>query len=97
MPFVFLTALTDRNSELKGRKLGAERHQAHRFRRASGGSAQVNLERVTVNGNAFGIAADGSNSTGGINMTIAENIRSWQILLQRSFCIPTSGCFFTQP
>jgi hypothetical protein len=28
----------------------------------SGGSAQVNLERVTVNGNAFGIAADGTNS-----------------------------------
>ena len=24
MPFVFLTALTDRNSELKGRQLGAD-------------------------------------------------------------------------
>jgi hypothetical protein len=32
---------------------------------ASGGSAQVALERVTVNGNAFGIAADGTNSTAG--------------------------------
>jgi hypothetical protein len=32
----------------------------------SGGSARVNLERVTVNGNAFGIAADGTNSTAGI-------------------------------
>src|SRR5260370_32595013 len=40
----------------------------------SGGTAQVNLERVTVNGNAFGIAADGSNSTGGINMTIADSM-----------------------
>jgi hypothetical protein len=40
----------------------------------SGGTAQVNLKRVTVNGNAFGIAADGSNSTGGINMTIADSM-----------------------
>jgi hypothetical protein len=40
----------------------------------SGGSARVNLERVTVNGNAFGIAADGSNSTAGINMTIANSM-----------------------
>ena len=40
----------------------------------SGGSAQVNLERVTVNGNAFGIAADGTGSTGGINMTIADSM-----------------------
>ena len=40
----------------------------------SGGSAQVNLERVTVNGNAFGIAADGTNSTAGINMTIADSM-----------------------
>jgi hypothetical protein len=41
---------------------------------ASGGTAQVALERVTINGNAFGIAADGSNSTGGINMTIADSM-----------------------
>jgi len=40
----------------------------------SGGSARVDLERVTVNGNAFGIAADGSNSTAGINMTIADSM-----------------------
>jgi hypothetical protein len=40
----------------------------------SGGTAQVNLEHVTVNGNAFGIATDGSNSTGGINMTIADSM-----------------------
>jgi hypothetical protein len=40
----------------------------------SGGSAQVALERVTVNGNAFGIAADGTGSTGGINMTIADSM-----------------------
>jgi hypothetical protein len=40
----------------------------------SGGSAQVNLERVSINGNAFGIAADGSNSTAGINMTIADSM-----------------------
>jgi hypothetical protein len=40
----------------------------------SGGSARVNLERVTVNGNAFGIAADGTGSTAGINMTIADSM-----------------------
>jgi hypothetical protein len=39
-----------------------------------GGSARVNLERVTVNGNAFGIAVDGSNSIAGINMTIADSM-----------------------
>lgn len=39
----------------------------------AGGSARVNLERVIVNGNAFGIAADGSNSTAGINMTIKDS------------------------
>jgi hypothetical protein len=38
------------------------------------GTAQVALERVTVNGNAFGIAADGTASTGGINMTIADSM-----------------------
>jgi hypothetical protein len=40
----------------------------------SGGTAQVALERVTVNGNAFGVAVDGSSSTGGINMTIADSM-----------------------
>jgi hypothetical protein len=40
----------------------------------SGGIAQVALERVVVSGNAFGIAADGSGSTGGINMTIADSM-----------------------
>jgi hypothetical protein len=39
-----------------------------------GGSAQVALERVTVNGNAFGIVADGTGSTAGINMTIADSM-----------------------
>ena len=41
-----------------------------------GGSAQVALKRVTVNSNAFGIAADGGNSTAGINMTIADSLIS---------------------
>ncbi|RXT51412.1 hypothetical protein B5V03_05430, partial [Bradyrhizobium betae] len=40
----------------------------------SGGTAQVALERVTVVGNAFGVATDGSRSTGGINMTIADSV-----------------------
>jgi hypothetical protein len=41
---------------------------------ASGGSAEVNLERVTINGNAFGIAADGTGSSTGVNMTIADSM-----------------------
>jgi hypothetical protein len=41
---------------------------------ASGGSAQVMLERVKVEANIFGIAADGSSSTAGINMTIADSV-----------------------
>ena len=39
----------------------------------SGGSATVLLERVNVGGNVFGIAFDGSNSTGGINATIRNS------------------------
>jgi hypothetical protein len=38
-----------------------------------GRTAQVSLERVTAADNNFGIAADGFNSTGGINMTIANS------------------------
>lgn len=37
------------------------------------GSAQVALTRVNVAGNTFGIAADGTGSNGGINMTIADS------------------------
>jgi hypothetical protein len=40
----------------------------------SGGTAQVTLERVNVSGNVFGIAADGSSSTGGINMTVKDSV-----------------------
>jgi hypothetical protein len=40
----------------------------------AGGSAQVALERVTVNGNAFGVVADGTGSTAGINMTVADGM-----------------------
>lgn len=38
------------------------------------GSARVNLERVTINGNATGIAVDGSTSSAGINMTIRDSM-----------------------
>ena len=41
---------------------------------ASSGSAQVELKRVIVNGNAFGVAVDGTGSTAGINMTIADSM-----------------------
>ncbi len=37
-------------------------------------SAQITLERVTVSGSGYGIVVDGSNSTGGINMTIADSV-----------------------
>jgi hypothetical protein len=40
------------------------------------GSAEVLLERVTVAGNTFGIAADGTSSTAGINMTISDSLVS---------------------
>ena len=39
----------------------------------SGGNATVSLERVIVADNVFGIAADGSGSTAGINMTVANS------------------------
>jgi hypothetical protein len=39
-----------------------------------GGTAQVTLDRVNVSANTFGIAADGSQSTGGINMTVKDSV-----------------------
>ena len=41
-----------------------------------GGSARVTLSRVKVSGNTFGVAADGSASTGGINMTVRDSVLS---------------------
>jgi hypothetical protein len=40
----------------------------------AGGSAQVTLERLNVSANTFGVAADGTNSTAGINMTVADSV-----------------------
>jgi hypothetical protein len=45
----------------------------------SGGSARVELERVSVGKNVFGIAVDGTGSSGGINMTIADSVLSGNI------------------
>jgi len=42
----------------------------------SGGTAQVALNRVTVAKNVFGIVADGTGSSGGINMTISDSVAS---------------------
>jgi hypothetical protein len=39
-----------------------------------GGAAQVHLQRVSAEGNVFGIVADGTGSTGGINATIADSV-----------------------
>ena len=41
-----------------------------------GGGAQVHLERVSAEGNVFGIVADGSGSAAGINVTIADSVAS---------------------
>jgi hypothetical protein len=41
-----------------------------------GGSAQIVLNRVSVDKNVFGIVADGTGSTGGINMTITDSVSS---------------------
>lgn len=38
-----------------------------------GGTAQVALENVRIEGNIFGVAIDGSSSTGGINATIRNS------------------------
>jgi hypothetical protein len=45
-----------------------------------GGSAQIVLNRVTVDKNIFGIVADGTGSTGGINMTITDSVASGNVL-----------------
>jgi hypothetical protein len=42
----------------------------------AGGTAEVVLSRVTAAKNVFGIAADGTGSTGGINMTITDSVAS---------------------
>lgn len=38
-----------------------------------GGTAQVMIERARISGNTFGIAADGSGSTGGINVSVKDS------------------------
>jgi hypothetical protein len=40
------------------------------------GSARVIVERTTITNNVFGIAVDGSGSTGGINMTVTDSVTS---------------------
>jgi hypothetical protein len=40
----------------------------------TGGSARVSLERVTAEGNGFGVVADGTGSSTGINVTIADSV-----------------------
>ena len=42
----------------------------------SGGSAQVVLDRVSIDKNVFGIVADGTGSIVGINMTITDSVTS---------------------
>jgi hypothetical protein len=38
------------------------------------GSAQATIERVDLSGNTFGVAVDGSDSTGGVNVTIKDSV-----------------------
>jgi hypothetical protein len=42
----------------------------------AGGSIRATLNRVAVTANSFGIAADGSNSTNGINLTVTNSVIS---------------------
>jgi hypothetical protein len=42
----------------------------------SGGSARVVLNRASIDNNIFGIAVDGTGSTGGINMTVKDSVSS---------------------
>jgi hypothetical protein len=46
------------------------------IRPAAGGATTASLERVHVSRNTFGIAVDGSSSTAGINVTIADSVSS---------------------
>lgn len=39
-----------------------------------GGTAQVTIKNSNISGNTFGVAVDGSNSTGGINTTIVDSV-----------------------
>lgn len=57
----------------------------------SSGSARVLLERVMVANNVFGIAADGTGSTGGINMTIADCVSSGNSMDGIIAVTPTGG------
>lgn len=41
-----------------------------------GGTAQVSIKNSSISGNTFGIAVDGSNSTGGINASIVDTLMS---------------------
>jgi hypothetical protein len=43
------------------------------------GSARVVIERIAITNNVFGIAVDGTGSTGGINMTITDSVLSGNI------------------
>jgi hypothetical protein len=44
-----------------------------------GGSARVMIEPTNISANVFGIAENGSNSTGGINMTITDSLLAGNI------------------
>ncbi len=41
---------------------------------AAGGSAQANIERVSLERNVFGFVADGTGSTAGMNVTITDSV-----------------------
>jgi hypothetical protein len=57
----------------------------------SGGSAQVVLNRTSVDKNVFGIVADGTGSTGGINMTVNDSVSSGNSLHGIIATTPSGG------
>ena len=62
------------NSRFTGNGTNAATGGGIVVRPGAGGTALVALDRVTVAKNVFGIVADGTGSTGGINMTVSDSI-----------------------
>lgn len=55
------------------------------------GSARVSIERTVAEGNGFGIVADGTGSSGGINMTIVDSVATGNINDGILAVTPTGG------
>lgn len=68
--------LTVSNSIITGAGIGTTYGAGLQVLPAAGGTAQVTLDHVVISANPFGVAFDGSGSTGGINATIKDSVFS---------------------